>query len=228
MTRRLKDKLRAGGVASMISPSYPAPGIVERLGGLGFDAAFIDCEKGSHSVERVEELARAGRAGGIPTIVRPWRHDAGLISRYLDVGADGVMAASIETPALAREVVEAVRFARHRDFDAKFVIALVETPLGLQNLPAMLEIDEVDVWQIGANDLAHHLGHPGNAAHPAVQAAVDAAIARITARGRICGVNASFRPPADLVAQGVRFLVGDVDQFIAWGAERYRAALAPA
>ncbi len=224
MTTRLKDKLRSGGVASMISPSYPAPGIVERLGALGFDAAFIDCEKGSHSIERVEEMARAGRAGGIPTIVRPWRHDAGLVSRYLDVGADGVMAASIETPAMARELVEAVRFARHRDFETKFIIALVETPQGLENLPAMLEIDEVDVWQIGANDLAHHMGHPGHAGHPAVREAVGHAIATITGRGRVCGVNASFRPPAELLALGVRFFVGDVEQFIGWGAERYRSA----
>jgi 4-hydroxy-2-oxoheptanedioate aldolase len=101
MTARVKEKLARGDVVTMANVNYPSPGLVEQIGRLGFDIAFIDCEKGSASFERVEEMCRATRAAGIAAIVRPWSNEEGLVSRLLDIGADGIMAAGISDVAAA-------------------------------------------------------------------------------------------------------------------------------
>src|SRR5512140_2865646 len=106
MTLRVKEKLARGEVATMILVNYVSPALVERVGQLGFDIAFIHTEKGNATGERMRELCRGGRAAGIATVVRPWTNDPGLISRYLDLGADGVMVAGVEETQQARDLVE--------------------------------------------------------------------------------------------------------------------------
>ena len=59
---KVKEKLRNGGTVMVFNPNFPSAALVEHAGALGFDVAFIDCEHGSASFERAEELARAARA----------------------------------------------------------------------------------------------------------------------------------------------------------------------
>ena len=77
---RAKEKLRAGGTVLVFNPNFPSPALVEHMGGLGVDVIFIDCEHGTADFERVEELARAARAGGMTSILRPWSTEAGLVN----------------------------------------------------------------------------------------------------------------------------------------------------
>jgi len=67
-----KRKLRDGGTVLVLNPNFPSPALVEHAAELGFDVAFIDCEHGTADFERVQELARAARAGGMTSILRPW------------------------------------------------------------------------------------------------------------------------------------------------------------
>lgn len=226
MRNTFKRKLAAGDLVTVVNPSYPSPGLVETLAKLGFDAAFVDCEKYSHTIERVEEMARAGRAGGCATLVRPWSNDPGLISRYLDVGADGIIAPSIENADAARRLVESVRFARHHDFSEKVVCCIVESPSALNDLPAMLKVDEVDVWIIGVNDLAHNMGFPGKAGEPAVQNTVRAAIKTIVGSGRTCGMLVTETTMPDMLGLGVRCLLSSVDLLLKRGANEFTDLLA--
>lgn len=224
MAHSIKEKLAAGEIVTIVNVNYPAPALVERLAVLGFDIAFVDCEKGAHTAERIEEMGRAGRAGGIATIARPWINDAGLISRYLDLGVDGLMLPTIEDADTARALVEAVRYARPHDHAQKIVVATVESPAGLAALPGMLAVDGIDIWSIGINDLAHRMGHPGNAAHPDVQAMLSRTIRQIVDHGCVCATVAPPESARQLVAQGVRGLITNINALLASGARTYHEA----
>lgn len=102
---RAKQKLQGGGTVLVLNPNFPSPALVEHVGELGFDAVFIDCEHGTADFERVEELARAARAGGMTSILRPWSNDPGLVTRYLDCGVGGIQFPHIEDGAAARAAV---------------------------------------------------------------------------------------------------------------------------
>lgn len=220
---RVKDKLARGDAATMVLVNYPSAALVEQLGRLEFDIAFIDCEKGSATTERIEDMCRGARAAGIASVVRPWSNDAGLISRYLDVGADGVMAAGIEDAAAARALVEAVRYARHQDWADKLVIAMIESPGAIARLDEMLAVEGVDVWFVGPNDLAHRMGYPGRGSHPTVREAVQQALRRIASAGRIAGTLASRDTLAEVQAAGARVLLTRSSELLAHGAADFHS-----
>jgi len=225
MNARVKAKLARGETATMVLVNYPSPALVEKVGALGFDMAFIDTEKGSATTERIEEMCRAARAAGIAALVRPWSSDPGLISRYLDLGADAVMVAAIDTPEAARALVEAVRYARFADYDQKLVVAMIESPEAIARLPELLAVEGIDVWFIGPNDLAHRMGHPGNAAHPEVREAVLSTLRAISAAGKVAGTLATPQSAATLVEAGARLLMTRVTELLAVGAEGFHRSI---
>jgi 2-keto-3-deoxy-L-rhamnonate aldolase RhmA len=225
MNARVKAKLARGEVATMVLVNYPSPALVEKVGALGFDMAFIDTEKGSATTERIEEMCRAARAAGIAALVRPWSSDANLISRYLDLGADAVMVAAIDTPQAARALVEAVRYARFADYDQKMVVAMIESPQAIARLPELLAVQGIDVWFIGPNDLAHRMGHPGNAGHPEVREAVLSTLRAISATGAIAGTLVTQQSAATLIQAGARLLMTRVTELLTVGAEDFHRSI---
>lgn len=224
---RVKEKLARGETASMVLVNYTSPALVEQLGRLGFDIAMIDCEKGSATTERIEEMCCGARAAGIAAVVRPWSGDAGLISRYLDLGADGVMVAAIDEPAAARALVDAVRYARFKDHADKLVIAMIESPQAIERLPLLLAVDGIDVWFIGPNDLAHRMGFPGQGDHAEVRDAVRRALGLIAAAGRIGGSLATRESAAALQAAGARVLLTRSSELLAHGAAAFHEQVRP-
>lgn len=220
----LKESLSRGDIATMALVNYTSPSLVEQLGALGFDMALIDCEKGNATPERIEEMCRAARAAGVVSVVRPWASDPGLISRYLDLGADGVMVAGVETPAEARAVVEAVRYARWKDHQRKFVIAMIESPAAVGRLPELLMVDGVDVWFIGPNDLAHRMGMPGRADHANVRSAVRGGLSVIRDAQRVGGTVVT-QDIAELVDAGAQVLLTRVSDLLQRGAAAFHAGL---
>jgi 4-hydroxy-2-oxoheptanedioate aldolase len=205
---RAKEKLRAGGTVRVFNPNFPSPALVEFAGELGFDVAFVDCEHSAIGIERVEELARAARAGGISSILRPWSREPGLVTRVLDCGVGGIQFPSIETAADAREAVDIVRQARGAGFADTLVTVMVETPSAADNLPEIVAVEGIDAVVVGLADLAIHLGHPGAGDHPDVRAVVDRIIGIVAASGGpVAGFNLhNWEEAAQMRAKGVRWL----------------------
>ena len=221
----IKEKLARGAVVTMINPDHPSPSLVEFIAGLGFDAIFIDCEHGMAGIERVQEMCRAARAAGAAPIVRPDANQPWLITRYLDAGAGGVMVPHIDSAAAARELVAAVRYARHSDFASKLVIAMVESRQALDNLDEILAVEGIDVFFVGPGDLSNTLGMPGQRFHPKVGELVMQAGRRIVAAGKITGTLVRRDNAADYVAAGFTFLYEHANAFLADGASRFMQAL---
>jgi 2-keto-3-deoxy-L-rhamnonate aldolase RhmA len=218
----VKDKLARGEVASMVMVNYPSAALVEHTGKLGFDAAFIDCEKGNATTEHIENMCRGARAAGICAVVRPWSADAGLISRYLDLGATGIMQAGIESVGEAQALVAAVRYARWSDWQDKLVIGMIESPQAIALLPQLLDVEGIDAWFVGPNDLAHRMGFPGQAAVRAeVRDAVAGALRTISAAGKVAGTLATPESTPAVVAAGARLLLTRTTELMAVGAQQF-------
>lgn len=221
----LKDKLARGDVATMINPDHPSPSLVEFIAALGFDAVFIDCEHGMAGPERVQEMCRAARVAGAAPVVRPEANEPWLITRYLDAGAAGVMVPHIHTAEAARQLVAAVRYARHSDFASKLVIAMVESSEALDNLSEIIAVEGIDVFFVGPGDLSNTLGLAGQRFHPTVRARVVDAGQRIASAGKIAGTLVKRDNAADYVASGFRLLYEHANAFLADGAARFQARI---
>jgi 4-hydroxy-2-oxoheptanedioate aldolase len=224
----VKQKLAAGKVVTMVNPDFQSPRLVEYLAGLGMDVSFIDAERMSYDFERIEEMTRAAHLAGIAAMARPWTNDPGLVTRYFDCGIDGIAIPHVEDAAGARKWVEVVRYARPRDHADKIVIIMVETPAALAKVAEIAAVPGVDVINIGVNDVALALGHPGEPEHPAVASLVDRAIPRILKGGKHVALNVldnwEERMP-QLISKGVRWLNVRANVFLARGARQYTELL---
>lgn len=218
----IKEKLARGEVVTMINPDHPSPSLIEFLGGLGFDAVFIDCEHGMAGPERVQEMCRAARVSNTAPIIRPEANRDWLITRYLDAGCAGVMVPHIDTADAARQLVSAVRHAKPFDHASKLVIAMVESQIALDNLNEILDIEGVDVFFVGPGDLSNSLGMPGQRFSPQVQDMVFAAGEKIVSRGKVAGTLVKKDNASLYVKQGFRYLYEHANALLADGAQQFR------
>ena len=221
---RAKEKLRSGGTVLVFNPNFNSPALVEHAGSLGFDVAFIDCEHGSADFERVEDMARAARAGGMTSILRPWSNEPGLITRFLDCGVGGIQFPLVDTADAAHAAVETVRVARGQQFADTLVTVMIESRQALEVIDALAAVPGVDAFVIGLADLARSLGHPGGNEHPEVQAAVDAVIAACVRAGSVAGYNLhNWESGPRLRDKGVRWFTLHARTMLARGSQQVRA-----
>ncbi len=229
-TNTAKAKLTAGGcIAGPIVP-VAAPVLVDLAGLAGFDCVLLDAEHGSLGHEAMEHLVRAAEATRVTPLARVPHNAPHEILRVLDLGVQGVMAPQVSSADEARALVQAVKYhplgrrglagSRAGDYGLRgslaeyaeaanretMALALIEDVAALRHLDAILAVEGIDVYFIGASDLAQSMGYPGRPETPEVQAAVDEIVRRTLAAGRVVGVNA---PSGEAVRawreRGVRF-----------------------
>jgi 4-hydroxy-2-oxoheptanedioate aldolase len=167
------------------------------------------------------------------------------IKQMLDIGAQTLLVPMVDTPEQAAHLVRACRYptaddtpgqgglrgmgsalARasrwqsfpnyvHEANDQVCLLVQVETAEGLAHLDATAATPGVDGVFIGPADLSASMGHPGNAGHPAVQAAIEGAIARIQGAGKAAGILAlSDEQAHKWLRLGARFVAVGVDTIL--------------
>ncbi len=161
-----------------------------------------------------------------------------LIKQYLDIGVQTLLVPMIDTPEQADLVVKATRYAPagirgmgsalarasrwqaharyvHEANDQVCVLVQAETAEAMKNLDAIAATPGVDGVFIGPADLSASMGHPGNAGHPDVQAAIFDGIARIRAAGKAPGILATTEPLARPWLQaGAQFVAVGADTML--------------
>src|SRR5271154_7126848 len=131
------------------------PAVLTLLKTTGLDYARIDMEHSSPSIETIADMALLAQALEFPMIVRPPSADRAWITRLLDVGVTGLHVPQVDTPEIARSVVEAARYAPigmrgmagngpHNDFvpstprselnEQIHITVMLESPLAFENL----------------------------------------------------------------------------------------------
>ncbi len=169
------------------------PAMLTLLKSAGLDYARVDMEHSSPSIETVADMAVLARALDFPLIVRPPLGNREWITRLLDSGVWGLHVPQVDTPEIARAVVEAARYAPDgmrgmaglsagTDFDAELspadrlahlnqqvhITVMLESAEAFRHLDEILATPGIDAATIGPTDLAQELGVFGTPRQAAV------------------------------------------------------------
>lgn len=167
------------------------PILTEAMAQCGFDVLWIDMEHTGIGIESVVNNLIAARAGGTPAWVRvPW-NDPVRVKPVVDMGADGIIfpyvrtaeeaklaAASCTYPpdgirgygplrALNYGGITQMEFVRKNYRECRRVIQ-IEHIDAVRNLPEIADVEGIDAFIVGPNDLSASVGRIGEVRHPDV------------------------------------------------------------
>lgn len=210
----------------------PSHTIVQMIGLSGhFQAVWFDHEHCGFSGSQLEVMALAARATGMESFVRLAPTDYASVTRCLEAGAGGVMAAQIHTADQAAEFVRWAKFhpegtrglnnggydgrfggkgiatlAREAN-EAVFIAIQVETRGSVEEVDAIAALPGVDLLFVGPADLSQALGVTGEFFHPTCLEAIDAVSAACKKHGKHWGaVSIGSDHAAMLLEKGCRLL----------------------
>lgn len=184
----VKRRLARGDPVIAVNLAGANPDLMESLKRFGADLAFIDCERTGIGLDVATQLIRAARACGLPTVVRSPNADPATLVQFLDRKADGLVVPHINTPAEAAAVVELTRYACGDDAVNRLVIVQIESREAVERVDDLAQVEGVDAYLIGPNDLAYDLTGKRGARTPETEQALDHVCARLIAAGRRFGM----------------------------------------
>jgi len=179
MTSLLGDRLSAGPTVLNGWLSIASAFSAELMGTGGYDCFTIDIQHGVHDYASMLACLQAVRP--MPVLVRVGWNEPIMIGRALDAGAQGIIAPMISTAAEAQDLV---RYCKYPPLGGRsngpvraslyhggssyqssanaetLCIPLIETKAGMENLPAILDVDGVAGVYVGPSDLRLSYGMP--------------------------------------------------------------------
>jgi len=165
LLENLKNRKHSIGPFSKCSD----PAIIECIGLAGFDFVIIDLEHGPNSIETAQNLVRAASIHKISPIIRVSENNESMISKALDIGAQGIQVPHIDNEQGARQVVSAAKFSplgnrgvcryvrasgysfqkQHEYFEESnknaLVIIQIEGKKGLENIDSIMQVEGIDI-----------------------------------------------------------------------------------
>lgn len=177
----------------------------------GFDGVWVDLEHSGLSIQDVEVASMAARSAGMGSFVRIPPTDYALVTRCLESGINGVMAAQIYSAEQAEQFVKWAKYVPRGfrglntgGYDGKFgllsaaelcktanedsfVAIQIETQQAVEECDAIAAIDGVDLLFVGPADLSQVLGVPGQFMHDDCLAAIDRVSAACKKHGKHWG-----------------------------------------
>ena len=174
----LARRLRAGEIVYCGWCALGSPIVAEALAREGFTAVSIDQQHGLWDVAATVTGIGAIHAAGSAPIVRVPHGDFAMVSRALDMGAEGIIAPMINTVEDARKFVAVAKFppvgerswgpnrammlgdfadqkAYLRDANDRTVtLAMIETRTAMGNIDAIAATPGIDVLFVGPSDLS--------------------------------------------------------------------------
>jgi 4-hydroxy-2-oxoheptanedioate aldolase len=245
-TNKTKKQLQSGGTAFGCLVRYPNAGIVELLGYQGWDFLVFDGEHGTIDPRDCENMVRAAELRGVTPIVRVTTNQPPIILRFMDTGAQGLHVPWVCSAADAEMAVRSVKYhprgirglANMRAADYGQTIPLsryieqanaetltviqIETADGVEHAREIAAVDGVDVIFVGATDLSHSLGVPGQFQHPTVQAAVQS-LADVANRSNVAlGAIASDAQTArEWIDRGARYILVSLESLVKSAAQQF-------
>lgn len=183
----------------------PSPHVVEILGLSGLDFGLIDAEHGPFDRGSTDLMMVAGRAAGLPLMVRVPNKNPDTFLWALDVGASALVVPHVDTAEQARAVAASARFkggergfsnspryGRYGTTNVEEALALgdqarvycqIESAGAVGEVQAIAATDGVHGLVIGRADLALSMGLT-RLDHPDVLAATEVSIRAARAAGK--------------------------------------------
>ena len=222
--KELRDALHAGHrvfgtLVVSESPVWP-----RAMATTGLDFVFIDTEHNALTNSQVAAMCQSYRGIGLPPIVRIPSPDPIMASKMIDIGAAGIIAPYVESPAEASSLAGAVRFRPlkgkrllerlagepleaeleaylNQRNEANSLVLNIESVAAIQALDEILVVQGIDSVLIGPHDLSCSLGTPEQYDHPEFMKACET----IFKTARRHGVGAGIHFMGD-VEQQIRFI----------------------
>lgn len=201
----------------------------------GYDWLLIDGEHAPNNIPSILAQLQAIQASPSDAVVRLVSDDSVLIKQHLDIGAQSLLIPMVETADQAQNIALAVQYppagirgvgtalarAAHwnmidgyfNDVDDELCLIIqIESLKGLENLDEILAVERIDAVFIGPADLAATMGYLGNPGHPEVFSAIEGAVSKIKAAGKIPGSLAVNKDVAKTYESlGVQFIALGID-----------------
>jgi len=184
--------------------------LAELAGMCGYDFLLLDGEHGVFSEGDYLQTMQVLAAYDALAMVRLRDHTLAALGRYLDMGAEVIVAPNVSTAEQARALVRAMVYppagtrgvgaglhratrygldlATHlRAPRSASLLVIIESALGVANVEGIIGVDGVDGVIIGPSDLAADLGYAGDFFQQAYMQAVARVEQATLARGKILG-----------------------------------------
>lgn len=228
---RTKEKLLNGESVVGLMVPVADERVIEWLGYTGLDYIVIEGEHTAISLADAERMARAAERVNLDTIIRLPDHDPDRIRRFLEVGVQGIMAPRVSSAEIAHQIVRAAKFhpvgtrgmgpSRGSGYgfelgtkewlshsnDQTLVVIQIEDKAGVEALPEIVKIEDIDVISMGPNDLSQSLGVPGELDHKSVTDAIARIEELATGAGKILNDSPlSDAHAKELAERGYRML----------------------
>ena len=199
------DKVRTGRCARICGLGHYLPFFVRYAAHNGYDGIWLDLEHRAMDQREVQGLLALCRACDIDCMLRAPTLERTRLYRYLEDGATGLMMPLVSDVALARQIVEAVKYPPlgNRGLDGAgldgdfgldvwhegstyiddanretFVVLQIETPQALANVEEIAAVEGVDALFVGPADLGLRLGLAGG------DVDLDQAVAKVAAAAK--------------------------------------------
>lgn len=238
----VKKTLKEGGVVIGATVQASNLDTMSILANSGFDFLWIEGEHSPISLETTHNmiLATAGRKA-VP-FTRVPVNELWTAKRMLDIGSLGVVFPFTDTPALAKQAVDACRYPPigKRGYgpgmasqrwpapggyprwanENVMVIVIIERPAAVEQVEEIAAVPGIDVLFIGLNDLSYGYNVPGQLQAPVMKAAVARVMAAAAKHGIPVGGPGGAGDIKRMIAEGFRFIQGPSDLSLLQSAAR--------
>ena len=248
-TNKTKARLKAGETVHGVFTRYPEATLVEVLGYQGWDFIVFDGEHGTIEPRDCEQMVRAAELRDVTPIIRVTTNQPPVILRFMDSGAQGLHVPWVNSAQEAEAVVRSVKYQprgirglagiRAANYGQQeplaeyvqqanretLVVVHIETREAVEALPAMLEVEDLDVIFIGPTDLSHSFGAPGQPQHPDVQAAMGRVADAVAKSDKALGIMAQNAEGArQWRERGAQYITMNLEAVLAPAAKAFLVA----
>ncbi len=232
----IRKKLATGNPVLGTWVTIPSLTVVDIIAHAGMDFVVLDAEHGPLNFETAQMMMAVCEAHQVSPVMRVSGVVGSEISKALDMGAHGVQVPNV---ASREEAAQAISFAHYAPLGVRgfspftraggysaadaarlpqranenTLLAIhIEGKEGLKNMDEIVALSDLDIIFIGAFDLSHSLGVPGDIMHPKVIRAVKEISNKSKNQGKVVGTIAHTKEQAQIfLACGVQYLTYAVD-----------------
>lgn len=209
--------------------------LIERIGYIGYDWVMIDDEHVFNNDETMGNMIRAAEVANMTPLIRLRDPSPSWCYQFLDMGVGGIILSHTESAEEVLDLIDACKFppVGHRgatnkaramkfgldyigqekrlaDLNAEtFLMPLVETLAGIEQLEAIASVDGVDGVFIGPGDLALDMGVPFGSDQ--VLEKVDQAIATVVKAGKFPCTISSGAMAKSYIDKGVSLVLAMIN-----------------
>ena len=223
--------------------SIPNAHSAEVMSHAGWDSLTIDMQHGLIDYHDALSMLQAISTTEVVPLVRvPWL-DEGVIMKMLDAGAYGIICPMISTQEQAQRFANACRYSPrgnrsfgpiraslyggpgYADCANELVVsfAMIETLEAMENLDAILSVEELNGVYIGPSDLsmAHGLKPGFDREESMMLDVINTVFVKAASAGKYCGIHCATAAYAHrMIEKGAHFVtIGSDMRFIASGAK---------